>query len=132
VGVQWWPALYSGRLSTGDSGRQVQGHVDDAIAKGATATVGGKRPDLPAPYDKVGGAPADTRACCHCTHMMGCFSSSGTASGGSAPPPSPAPGRHRLHSPDRPSLTGACLLRRRPAGRAHGLAPRTRGLTRPA
>jgi len=49
----------------------VQGHVDDAIAKGATATVGGKRPDLPAPYDKVRGARADPRACRHCTHMLG-------------------------------------------------------------
>lgn len=33
---------------------QVQGHVDDAVAKGATVTVGGKKPDLPEPYNKVG------------------------------------------------------------------------------
>ena len=33
---------------------QVQGHVDDAVAKGATVTVGGKIPDLPEPYNKVG------------------------------------------------------------------------------
>ena len=32
---------------------QVQGHVDDAVAKGATVTIGGKRPDLPQPHDKV-------------------------------------------------------------------------------
>ncbi len=32
---------------------QVQGHVDDAVAKGATVTVGGSKPDLPEPYNKV-------------------------------------------------------------------------------
>ena len=32
---------------------QVQGHVDDAVAKGATITVGGSKPDLPEPYNKV-------------------------------------------------------------------------------
>ena len=32
---------------------QVQGHVDDAVANGARVTIGGKRPDLPQPYDKV-------------------------------------------------------------------------------
>ena len=31
---------------------QVQGHVDDALAKGAKALTGGQKPDLPAPYDK--------------------------------------------------------------------------------
>ena len=31
---------------------QVQGHVDDALAKGAKALTGGKRPDMQAPYDK--------------------------------------------------------------------------------
>ena len=34
------------------SGMQVQGHVDDALAKGAKALTGGKRPDMQAPYDK--------------------------------------------------------------------------------
>lgn len=28
--------------------------MDDAVAKGATVTVGGKKPDLPEPYNKVG------------------------------------------------------------------------------
>ena len=32
---------------------QVQGHVEDAIAKGGRVTIGGKRPDLPEPYNKV-------------------------------------------------------------------------------
>ena len=31
---------------------QVQGHVDDAVAKGAKALTGGSKPDLQAPYDK--------------------------------------------------------------------------------
>lgn len=31
---------------------QVQGHVDDALAKGAKALTGGKRPEMQAPYDK--------------------------------------------------------------------------------
>ena len=31
---------------------QVQGHVDDALAKGAKALTGGSKPDLKAPYDK--------------------------------------------------------------------------------
>ena len=31
---------------------QVQGHVDDALAKGAKALTGGKKADLQAPYDK--------------------------------------------------------------------------------
>jgi hypothetical protein len=31
---------------------QVQGHVDDALAKGAKALTGGKRPHMQAPYDK--------------------------------------------------------------------------------
>ncbi|DBB06011.1 TPA: hypothetical protein ACH3X3_009992 [Trebouxia sp. C0006] len=31
---------------------RVQGHVDDALAKGAKALTGGKRPDMQAPYDK--------------------------------------------------------------------------------
>jgi hypothetical protein len=33
--------------------RQVQAHVEDAVAKGAVVTVGGCRPDLPEPYNKV-------------------------------------------------------------------------------
>ena len=32
---------------------QVSGHVEDAVAKGATVTIGGKIPDLPEPYNKV-------------------------------------------------------------------------------
>ena len=32
---------------------QVHGHVEDAVAKGATVTIGGKIPDLPEPYNKV-------------------------------------------------------------------------------
>ena len=34
------------------SSLQVQGHVDDALAKGAKALTGGKKADLQAPYDK--------------------------------------------------------------------------------
>ena len=32
---------------------QVSGHVEDAVAKGAKVTIGGKIPDLPEPYNKV-------------------------------------------------------------------------------
>ncbi len=32
---------------------QVAGHVEDAVAKGATVTIGGSKPDLPEPYNKV-------------------------------------------------------------------------------
>jgi acyl-CoA reductase-like NAD-dependent aldehyde dehydrogenase len=32
---------------------QVQSHVEDAVAKGGRVTIGGKRPDLPEPYNKV-------------------------------------------------------------------------------
>ena len=32
---------------------QVQEHVDDAVKKGGKVTIGGKRPDLPEPYNKV-------------------------------------------------------------------------------
>ena len=32
---------------------QVSGHVEDAVAKGATVTIGGQIPDLPEPYNKV-------------------------------------------------------------------------------
>lgn len=34
------------------SSLQVQGHVEDALAKGAKALTGGKKADLQAPYDK--------------------------------------------------------------------------------
>ena len=32
---------------------QVHAHVEDAVAKGARVTIGGKKPDLPEPYNKV-------------------------------------------------------------------------------
>jgi hypothetical protein len=32
---------------------QVAAHVEDAVSKGATVTIGGKLPDLPEPYNKV-------------------------------------------------------------------------------
>ena len=32
---------------------QVAAHVEDAVSKGATVTIGGKKPDLPEPYNKV-------------------------------------------------------------------------------
>lgn len=40
---------------------QVAAHVEDAVSKGATVTIGGKKPDLPEPYNKV-----HQRR--HCTH----------------------------------------------------------------
>ena len=39
-------------LTTGNMLVQVQGHVDDALSKGAKALTGGSKPDLQAPYDK--------------------------------------------------------------------------------
>ena len=32
---------------------QVAAHVEDAVSKGAKVTIGGKKPDLPEPYNKV-------------------------------------------------------------------------------
>ena len=41
---------------------QVSGHVEDAVAKGATVTIGGKIPDLPEPYNKVSLCPGSPGA----------------------------------------------------------------------
>ena len=57
---------------------QVSGHVEDAVAKGAKVTIGGKIPDLPEPYNKVSlypGAPAHP-VCSHCAPDKLCAESS--------------------------------------------------------
>ncbi|CAL8462841.1 g2375 [Coccomyxa elongata] len=46
------PSITLGPLINTAAVERVQGHVDDAVAKGATVTVGGKKPDLPEPYNK--------------------------------------------------------------------------------
>ncbi|KAK9907600.1 hypothetical protein WJX75_006819 [Coccomyxa subellipsoidea] len=46
------PSITLGPLINSAAVERVQGHVDDAVAKGATVTVGGSTPDLPEPYNK--------------------------------------------------------------------------------
>ena len=43
-------------------------HVEDAISKGAKVTIGGKKPDLPEPYNKVGHALTKVASSAGCTN----------------------------------------------------------------
>ena len=48
-----WAGLIQRAIQFNCFSYQVQGHVEDAVDKGAKVLIGGKRPDLPLPYNKV-------------------------------------------------------------------------------
>jgi len=77
------------------SGMQVQGHVDDALAKGAKALTGGKRPDMQAPYDK--GYFFEPTVLSDCTIDMKVSNAS-----------DPGSARQLCHALKRPFHTGSC------------------------
>jgi len=49
----WNQMLHKKHASCRAGHLQVQEHVEDAVKKGGKVTIGGKRPDLPEPYNKV-------------------------------------------------------------------------------
>jgi len=73
----------------------VQGHVDDALAKGAKALTGGKRPDMQAPYDK--GYFFEPTVLSDCTIDMKVSNAS-----------DPGSARQLCHALKRPFHTGSC------------------------